>query len=264
MLTHLSLFSGIGGMDLAAEMAGFKTVGQCEFADFPTEILKKHWSDVPRWKDVRYLTGESFRKRCSGCEPTVVSGGFPCQPHSLAGKRMASDDERDLWSELIRVYRETNARWLVGENVPGLLSSENGRFFGRVLRDLAQMGCVAWWYCFPAYPIGAKYIGERVCIVATSDRKRWDCNFENKEKRPDAFYQKKLEEWEARQNNLLPYPKRINTKRSGGIKWNDDGLSRGMDGLKAYGNSVNRFQFYPIFKAIADVEYILGAEKYDQ
>lgn len=244
-------------MDLAAEMAGFKTIGQCEFADFPHSILEKHWPDVPRWRDVRELTGESFRKKSSGCTPTIVSGGFPCQPHSLAGKRLASDDERDLWSELLRVFCETNARWLVGENVPGLLTSEDGRFFGRILRDLAQIGCSAWWYCFPAYACGSKYIGERVCIVATTNSERWGSVVKEQKTRPDGKYKKMLETWEARQNDLLPYPERFKSKSSSRLERNDDGLSRGMDRLKAYGNAVNPYQFYPIFKSIFDMENLL-------
>lgn len=118
-LTHLSLFSGIGGLDLAAEWAGFRIVGQCEWADFPRAVLEKHWPGIPRWRDIRDLTGVDFREKTGLDHPTVVSGGFPCQPHSLAGKRLASDDERDLWDELFRVYCETGSRWLVGENVGG-------------------------------------------------------------------------------------------------------------------------------------------------
>ena len=139
-LTHLSLFSGIGGLDLAAEMAGFQTVGQCEWADYPTKVLEKHWPDVPKWRDVRKLTGEDFREKTGLKSITVVSGGFPCQPHSLSGKRLASRDKRDLWSELFRVFCETNARWLVGENVPGLLSSENGRFSEEYLGTWPKWG----------------------------------------------------------------------------------------------------------------------------
>lgn len=182
-LTHLSLFSGIGGLDLAAEWAGFQTVGQCEWADYPTKVLEKHWPDVPRWRDIRELTKEDFCERTGLQSVNVVSGGFPCQPHSLSGKRLASHDERDLWSELFRVFCETNAKWLVGENVPGLLSSENGRFFGRVLRDLAQVGCHVWWYCFPAHAAGAKFWGERIALVATSDSERFHILGKGKERR---------------------------------------------------------------------------------
>lgn len=88
-LTHLSLFSGIGGLDLAAEWAGFKSVGQCEWADYPTKVLEEHWPEVERWRDIRELHADEFIRR-TGIKPgelTVISGGFPCQPHSTAGLR---------------------------------------------------------------------------------------------------------------------------------------------------------------------------------
>ena len=113
MLTHLSLFSGIGGLDLAAEWAGFKTVGQCEWGDYQTKILKKHWPDVPKWRDVYELSADEFYERTKEKNVTVISGGFPCQPHSVSGKRKASDDERDLWPEYIRIVREIKPRWIV-------------------------------------------------------------------------------------------------------------------------------------------------------
>lgn len=138
--THLSLFSGIGGLDLAAEAAGFVTVGQIEYADFPRKVLEKNFPDVERWRDVRQFTVDDFRQRTGYSTVDILSGGFPCQPHSLAGKRLASRDERDLWGEMRRIICELRPRWVVAENVLGLLSSEHGRFFAGVLRDLSDLG----------------------------------------------------------------------------------------------------------------------------
>lgn len=176
MLTHLSLFSGIGGIDLAAEWAGFTTVGQCEWADYPTQVLEKHWPTVPRWRDIRTLTGGDFYARTGLERPTLISGGFPCQPHSVAGKRLASADDRDLWSEYARVIRELRPKWVLAENVPGLLSSESGRFFGRVLRDLANLGYDVGWCVYGAADVGAPHRRNRVFIIAklaNADSDRW-------------------------------------------------------------------------------------------
>lgn len=167
-LTHFSLFSGIGGLDLAAEWAGFRTVGQVEYADYPFRVLRRRFGRMPRWRDIRDVTGEAIIERCG--VPTVISGGFPCQPHSLAGKRLASCDDRDLWPEVVRVVREVRPRWFVGENVTGLRSSESGRFFGRVLRDLAEMGYTVGWGSWEAADAGAPHHRERVFIVAHSAR----------------------------------------------------------------------------------------------
>lgn len=125
-----------------------------------------------------------FMKEPKKKNVTVISGGFPCQPHSVSGKHKASDDESDLWSEYIRIVREIKPRWIVGENVPGILSSENGRFFGNVLRELAECGYHAFWYCFPAHAVGAPFWGNRVAIVAASDSLRWDCMGKNKKSDP--------------------------------------------------------------------------------
>lgn len=169
-MNHFSLFTGIGGIDLAAEWAGFNSVGQVELAEYPYQILMKHWPDVPKFRNVKDVNRNSIR--AAGIEHIdLVSAGFPCQPHSLAGKRKGSCDERDLWPEVARVLREVKPEWFLGENVKGLLSSENGRFFGTVLRDLAEMGYSVGWGSWEAARVGAPHRRERVFIVAYSNNR---------------------------------------------------------------------------------------------
>ena len=162
MLTHLSLFSGIGGLDLAAEMAGIRTVGQCEWADYPTKVLEKHWPDVPRWRDIRTLTGDSFYEKTGIRTVDIISGGFPCQPFSVAGKHGGKDDDRYLWPEMLRVIREINPTWVIGENVPGIINLA----LDTVLSDLESEGYEAQPFIIPACGVDAPHKRERVCILA--------------------------------------------------------------------------------------------------
>lgn len=186
-LTHLSLFSGIGGLDLAAERAGFRTVGQCEWADYPTKVLEKHWPDVPRWRDIRTLTKESFHERTGLRAVDVVSGGFPCQPFSVAGKRGGKEDDRYLWPEMLRVISEIRPTWVVGENVAGIVSMA----LDQVLSDLEGIGYACQAIIVPASAVDAPHRRDRCAILAHTVRVglREDCNKPAfHEKRDDTSY----------------------------------------------------------------------------
>ena len=167
-LTHLSLFSGIGGLDLAAEWAGFRTVGQCEWADYPRAVLEKHWPGIPRWRDIRTLTKESFYEKTGLHTVDVISGGFPCQPFSVAGKRGGKDDDRYLWPEMLRVIRQLQPTWVIGENVPGIVNLA----LDEVLSDLEAEGYEVQCFLIPACGVDAPHRRERCAILAHSLRKR--------------------------------------------------------------------------------------------
>ena len=171
----LSLFSGIGGLDLAAEWAGMETVAFCEIEPYPVEVLKRRWPDVPVYNDVRELNRE--RLEADGILPIdIITGGFPCQDVSQAGKRVGFHDQdgevtrSGLWTEYARLIGEIKPRWVVAENVRGLLSIPAagivGGGFGIVLRDLADLGYRAGWCCYGACDVGAPHRRERVFVVA--------------------------------------------------------------------------------------------------
>lgn len=281
-MTHLSLFTGIGGLDLAAEWAGFETVGQCEWADYPTKVLEKHWPNVPRWRDIRELTGGSFFER-TGCGTVdLISGGFPCQPFSFAGKRRGSGDDRYLWPEMLRVIKELRPRWVIGENVAGIVNMA----LDTVLSDLESIGYTTGEFIIPACAVDAPHRRDRCAIVANNDSERRD-KFqyagisEKSGQSGGRGYERNAPNSTSQQRYgsqpSAPPPRRPGPANGGrwpakpGLGGMADGLPRWLDEpldvpriargvkervnrLKCLGNAVVPQQFYPVFRAIAEIE----------
>lgn len=159
----LDLFSGIGGFSLAADKFGIKTIAFVEKEPFCQKVLKKHWNDVPIIDDIRKVKGEDYGSA------TIVSGGFPCQPFSVAGKRKGTDDDRYLWDETIRVVAECKPRWFIGENVDGLVNIQNGMVLRQVQDDLEKEGFQVQCLVIPASGVGAWHQRKRIWIIAYSE-----------------------------------------------------------------------------------------------
>ena len=302
MLTHLSLFSGIGGLDLSAEWAGFITVGQCEWADYPTKVLEKHWPDVPRWRDIRTLTKESFYEKTGLRTVDVISGGFPCQPFSLAGKQKGKGDDRYLWPEMLRVIRELTPHWVIGENVPGILRIAAAD----VVQDMEREGYDVAVFDFEAAAVGAPHRRERIAFLANAKGIRCNHGDDGKDtreanrkinpfanesilcrKRADSYtsitrdgklsiQKRRSPEADVNIDGLceivsntesrwkqMEQPFRGETRRSCWcFRWPVEpdvgrvayGIPNRVDRLRCLGNAVVPQQFYPFFKAIADIE----------
>ncbi|MGE7828923.1 DNA (cytosine-5-)-methyltransferase [Paenibacillus sp. NPDC093718] len=192
MMRKLSLFSGIGGIDLAAHWAGMETVAFCEREPFPQKVLKKHWPDVPIYDDVCTLTAERLKEDGiigPGRTIDIISGGFPCQPFSHAGKRGGTSDDRYLWPEIVRILQEVQPTWFVGENVAGLISMEQSNselileddttvceetemVLETIKNDLENCGYQAFYVVIPSCAVGAAHRRDRIFIVAYTESKR--------------------------------------------------------------------------------------------
>ena len=159
--THLGLFEGIGGFSLAAHWMGWKTLAWCEWNEFGQKILKHHFPNAEGFGDI---TKTDFKKYANKID--ILTGGFPCQPYSLAGKRKGKEDERHLWPEMLRAIREIQPPYVVGENVFGLINWNGGMVFNEVQADLEAEGYEVWPYVLPACAINAPHRRDRVWFVA--------------------------------------------------------------------------------------------------
>jgi len=162
-LSVLDLFSGIGGFSLGLESTGkFKTIGFCEKDKFCQKVLQKHWPDTPIYEDIKKLDGTKIKA-------DVITGGFPCQSISIAGKQKGKNDDRFLFPEMLRVIKETQARWVIGENVQNLLNISNGEILQGIHNDLESIGYEVQTFSISASSQGAWHKRQRIWIIANTN-----------------------------------------------------------------------------------------------
>lgn len=250
----LSLFSGIGGIDLACEWAGIETVAFCEREAFCQRVLKKHWPDVPIFDDVCTLNRQALEDK-GVIEPggtiDVIAGGWPCQPFaSVNRKRKGSEDERHLWPEMFRLIRELRPRWVVGENVADFSKSDEHE---QTHKDLESLGYKTQTFITAAATVGAPHRRYRTFIIAYSH--------DESELQANQAAGSEREEWDAWRNLARWYRRKTSGTywdvHQSGVPGVDDGLSDRVDRSKFLGNAVVPDHIYPILAAIKQIEDML-------
>jgi len=249
----LDLFSGIGGFSLGLERAGFETIAFCEIEDYPRKVLAKHWPDVPIAGDIRKLSYKNDELIYDGqiiYRGTIdaICGGFPCQDISVAGNQKGIEAERSgLWSELHRLISEIRPDISIVENVTALLSGDSGRWFQRVLGDLAEIGYDCEWHCIPASSVGANHRRDRVWIICHT-------NNQSKSAMPVNDEAQRVQKYDVTNANKAQFKRRslsfgiyeehanISNSRWGedkpGVDRTSNGVPSQMDRLGCLGNAV--------------------------
>jgi DNA (cytosine-5)-methyltransferase 1 len=289
-MKHGSLFSGIGGFDLASEWMGWENVFHCEWNEFGKKVLKHYWPDSESFHDITKTDFTKYENKID-----ILTGGFPCQPYSMAGKRLGKDDDRHLWPEMLRAIREIKPRWIVGENVLGIVNWNEGLVFDEVQSDLEGEGYEVQPYILPAVSVGAPHRRDRVWFVAYSNGSKQANNGRaNNEEKGEIWGNEKsnvlgelLSDGNASNTNsqrlqcerestrmgwerLGKYNAQVNKSNFQNfpteypICSGNDGISQRLDGvtfskwraesIKGYGNAVVPQVVYQIFKTIEAYE----------
>jgi DNA (cytosine-5)-methyltransferase 1 len=289
-MTHASLFSGIGGFDLAAEWMGWNNLFHCEWNPFGQKVLKHHFPNSISYNDI---TKTDFTIHSGSVD--ILTGGFPCQPYSTAGKRLGKQDERHLFPEMLRCIKEVKPRWVVGENVRGLVSWNEGLVFHEVYDDLEREGYEVQSFLIPAASVGAPHQRYRVWFVAYSNDKgrssrlrqvqsengkvsKWNNNAESCDTNVEyvvsnsesirqeyALENRELEGGRFRESDERNFWDSFPSKPP--LCGGDDGLPRELDGItfskwrqesiKAYGNAIVPQVAHQIFKTIEEFEKLV-------
>src|SRR6188768_1095834 len=279
-MRHASLFSGIGGFDLAASWMGWENVFQCEIDPYCQAVLKKNFPQTKRYGDIKQLDATPYRGTID-----ILTGGFPCQPYSLAGKRKGNKDDRHLWPEMLRVITEVRPTYIVAENVYGLINWSKGLVFEQVQTDLENIGYEVTPVILPACSANAPHKRDRIWFIAHASGK--PCNISVFEWRqiktcnPNAQWTGSSRTFTNPNKQRLPVRIqagwRINKETNASLKgcestriyptshWGefptqsaicgrDDGIPNRVDRIKSLGNAIVPQVAHEIFKAIVRTE----------
>lgn len=281
-MIHISLFSGIGGFELAAEWMGWRNLVSCDINEFGNKVRKYYWPEGYCHTDIKTLTYETINNELSTRfghgwrnDDIIITGGFPCQPYSTAGKRLGKDDQRHLWPEMLRVISEVKPTYIVGENVRGLTNWNGGVVFEELYADLENLGYKVQPVLLPACAVGAPHRRDRIWFVAYSNGNEFRANqhgglrCENGKERAIFTYTKNIRREDALENGELE--RRRFRKSYQRDSWDsfptqppicggDDGLPTRLDNItfpkwrnesiKAYGNAIVPQVVYQIFKSL--------------
>ena len=289
-MTHLGLFEGIGGFSLAARWAGWETVAWSEWNEFGQKVLRHHFPEAEGHGDI---TKTDFRKYAGKID--ILTGGFPCQPYSQAGKRKGKDDERHLWPEMLRAIREVRPRYVVGENVRGLTNWNGGLVFDEVQADLEAEGYEVTPFLLPACAVNAPHRRDRIWFVAhanSNGQHGSNCEHEKQPSERGQYAQRDVEPATMHTNSTSGQGEHIRQTREGKFNRSDsrdgfnnfqnfptqspicgrnDGLPAELDGItfskwrnesiKAYGNAIVPQVALEIFKAINEMEKLTNTDQ---
>ena len=235
----LDLFSGLGGFSLGLERTGkFKTVAFCDNDKYCNLVLQKHWKGVKIYDDVKKITKEGLK--ADGIpSPDVITGGFPCQPFSVAGKQKGTSDDRHLWPEMFRIIKAFKPRYVIGENVRGIVNIQEGVVFETVCTDLESEGYEVQPFIIPAAGVGAPHRRERVWIVAHSSKfgcgsrsDNWEgrqvSNNEERQLTQDQSEQQRWESGSRKKSNTRSITESRTNQRNE-FRWQDLSGSKNMD-----------------------------------
>lgn len=253
--THASFFSGIGGFELSADALGWKNIFHCERNPFGRRVLNYYWPNSFSYDDIKKHTYKKWRGMVD-----VLSGGFPCQPFSNAGRGLGTEDDRYLWPEMFRAICEIRPRWYVGENVRGIVDWSDGLVFDQIQTDLASIGYKIIPFLLPACAVDAPHQRIRTWFIAHANigvgRKRRSDKIESKTANAHISKLYAWPAWGAWKKFPTQHP----------ICGGNDGLSKRLDGITfsgwhketitAYGNAIVPQVAYNIFKAIEKYEVL--------